>query len=243
MAGTVSPSSRVAPRPARTPAGAPERSRGAALAPRRERRPERHAPARSRRHGRGRRGRPRASRQLRAIRLAGVLDRLLRGRAWVALIGVLLTGIVFLNVALLELNGGIARMDAKAAELKRENAALRMRVARLGSSERIQQAAAGRGFVPSEPGKVGYLVPRWGDVARAARALEDWRLPPPATGVSPSPGGAGLGAATASPPAGGASTGEVGGARASAGASPGVPGVAATPSGAQAAQGAGQGLP
>jgi cell division protein FtsL len=126
--------------------------------------------------------------RVRAIRPGALLDRLLRGRAWVALTAVLLVGIVFLNVNLLELNGSIARMDTRAAELKRENAALRMRIARLGSSERIQAAAAGLGFVPAEPGRVGYLTASGANAARAARALEAWRAPRPPGQAAPGQG-------------------------------------------------------
>lgn len=101
-----------------------------------------------------------------------LIDRLLRGRAWVVCVGALLAGIVFLNVSLLELNGGIARVDARAAALKRENAELRSRVAELGSSERIQQAALARGFALPAPGDVRYLKAREGaDGRRAARLL------------------------------------------------------------------------
>jgi len=143
-----------------------------------------------RRHGARTRRAPRWLWRVRSLRLAPVVDRSLRGRAWVALVGLLLTGVVFLNVSLLELNSGIARTDARAADLRRENAVLRMRVARLGSSERIQRAAAGRGFVPARPGQVGYLRPHKGDAARAARALENWRASEPAR-----PPGSGGGAA------------------------------------------------
>jgi hypothetical protein len=109
-----------------------------------------------------------------------LVDRLLRGRVWVALITALLTGIVFLNVALLELNGRIARTDLRVSELRGENAVLRLRVARLGSSERIRRAAEARGFVLAPPGQVGYLALRPGAAERAARALERWRSPSPA---------------------------------------------------------------
>lgn len=141
--------------------------------------PARPAPApaplrpRTRRAAKRTRG-TRIGNRIRAIRPDILLDRLLRGRLWVALIALLLTGIVFLNVALLEINGSIARMDARASELRRDNSALRMRVARLGSSERIQRTAADRGFVAPPPGEVGYLVGRPGDAAAAARALERW---------------------------------------------------------------------
>jgi cell division protein FtsL len=138
--------------------------------------PARPGPAPPRpRHGAAKRARgTRVGNRIRSIRTDLLVDRLLRGRLWVALIALLLTGIVFLNVALLEVNGSIARMDARAAELRRDNSALRMRVARLGSSERIQRSAADRGFTATPPGEVGYLVSRPGDAAAAARALERW---------------------------------------------------------------------
>ncbi|HEV2771942.1 MAG TPA: hypothetical protein VGV57_03825 [Thermoleophilaceae bacterium] len=117
-----------------------------------------------------------------------LLDGLLRGRVWVALIAVLLTGIVFLNVALLELNGGIARTDARLSELRGENAVLRLRVARLASSERIRRAAEARGFRTAPPGEVGYLGLRADDAERAARALEHWRSSSPAAAPAASLG-------------------------------------------------------
>ena len=160
-----------------------------ALRPSHERRPggparpaPKPAPARRRppvTRGRG----TRLGNRIRSIRPGVLADRLLRGRLWVPLIGVLLTGIVFLNVALLEVNGSIARMDTRSAELRRDNAALRMRVARLGSSERIQRSAAGRGFVAAVPGEVGYLSAQPGDAPAAARALERW--PPPRPSPAP----------------------------------------------------------
>jgi hypothetical protein len=117
---------------------------------------------------------------------------------------VLLAGIVFLNVALLEVNGSIARMDTRAADLARENSALRMRVARLGSSERIQREAAGRGFVAAAPGRVTYLNAGPGDAVVAARALERWPEPqrpansPSNTAATAAPGGSAPEAASAS---------------------------------------------
>ena len=88
------------------------------------------------------------------------LDGILRGRAWVFVIGVLLAGIVFLNVSVLELNRGIASTTAKTDELQRANSTLRDRVAKLDSAERIQRLAEARGFVLPQPGDVTYLDPR-----------------------------------------------------------------------------------
>jgi len=104
---------------------------------------------------------------------AGVLDRLLRGRIWIACIATLLAGVVFLNVSLLEMNRGITQDAERAAELRRDNAELRLRVAELASSERIQAAAAARGFVLPAPGDVHYLERRRGDGRRAAALITE----------------------------------------------------------------------
>jgi cell division protein FtsL len=87
---------------------------------------------------------------------ARVLDALLTGRVWIALVGVLLAGIVFFNVDLLQMNREITRMADRAAQLKRHNARLRLDVARLASSERIQEAAAQLGLVFPAPDEVRY---------------------------------------------------------------------------------------
>jgi cell division protein FtsL len=89
-----------------------------------------------------------------------VLDALLRGRAWIALVGVLLAGIVFFNVDLLRLNREIASTSEQSAALGRANSRLLLELARLGSSERIQKAAAERGLVLPAPGDVRYLRAR-----------------------------------------------------------------------------------
>jgi hypothetical protein len=96
------------------------------------------------------------------------LDGILRGRAWVALVGALLAGIVFLNVSVLELNRGIAENSAKTDKLEIRNSKLRGRVAKLDSAERIQQLAEARGFVLPLPGDVTYLKPRTARDAKLA---------------------------------------------------------------------------
>jgi cell division protein FtsL len=100
-----------------------------------------------------------------------VLDRLLRGPAYIAVIGILLAGIVFFNVDVLELNHGIARTDTRATQLKRENAALTLQLAKLGSSERIQRMALERGLALPQPGDVRYLRAHREDAARALRVM------------------------------------------------------------------------
>ena len=71
---------------------------------------------------------------------AGLLDRLLRGRVWVFLIGTLLVGIVFFNVDVLRLNRTIAATTEKATKLKQENARLVLEQARPG----VERAHPGR---------------------------------------------------------------------------------------------------
>jgi len=93
-------------------------------------------------------------------RTGSVLDALLSGRGWIALVFVLLAGIVFFNVDLLQMNREIARNADRISALKRENARLLVDEARLASSERIQEAAAQLGFVLPAPGEVRYLKAR-----------------------------------------------------------------------------------
>ena len=88
---------------------------------------------------------------------ARILDTLLSGRIWIGLIGVLLAGIVFFNVDLLQMNREITQMADKATQIKRENDRLRHDYARLASSERIQEAAAALGLVYPAAGEVRYL--------------------------------------------------------------------------------------
>ena len=109
---------------------------------------------------------------------AAILDALLYGRAWIALVFVLLAGIVFFNVDLLRMNREIAMTSERAQAVKLENARLRADLARLGSSERIQRVAAQRGLVLPAPSEVRYLrSDRRVDASRAAARLRKERAP------------------------------------------------------------------
>ena len=83
----------------------------------------------------------------------------------------------------------------RAAALKRENGRLRLDVAKLASSERIQEAAARLGLVLPAPGEVRYLKARPGlDARRAARRITEptdlFSVPAPAAAVPPVTAGA-----------------------------------------------------
>jgi cell division protein FtsL len=116
-------------------------------------------------------------------RVAALLDALLHGRGWIGLVGVLLVGIVFFNVDLLQINRSIATTTRHAATVRQENARLRLEVARLASTERIQRTAADRGLVLPAPGDVRYLRANPSvDGLRAAK-----RVGPPRPQAAPTP--------------------------------------------------------
>jgi hypothetical protein len=93
-------------------------------------------------------------------RTGGVLDALLAGRGWIALVFVLLVGIVFFNVDLLRMNREIAANADRISALNRHIARDRLDVARLASTQRIQESAAQLGLVQPAPGEVRYLKAR-----------------------------------------------------------------------------------
>ena len=117
-------------------------------------------------------------------RTGSMLDALLSGRGWIALVFVLLAGIVFFNVDLLQMNRDIARDADRISALKRENARLLVDEARLASSERIQESAAQLGLVLPAPGEVRYLKARpTRDAGQAVKRITEPNL----TYVAPEP--------------------------------------------------------
>jgi hypothetical protein len=195
----------MSPAPAR--AAAPDRRHGArrgAAAPRVPRRVS--GPARPRMVATGgavalpRPGGGQAALGRRALRRAlalvdhPLLVRLLTGRAWIALIGCALIGIVFMQVSLLKLNAGIGRSVERAAVLDRENADLRDVVSRLGSDERLQAEAAKMGLELPPAGAVTFL----GRNGHRVGGDADIAL---ATGTATGPQPAGVGAGQLAPTA------------------------------------------
>jgi hypothetical protein len=190
----MSPSSAARPTPARKPArAAPSRRRAGdrrsrPVAPRVPRRVS--GPARAPARGRAQtapRNRPTglAVAVVRAARFASTLpdrrlvDGLVRGRGWIALVGFLLMGIVAMQVSLLKLNAQIGRDVERSASLERRNGELRAEVSRLQSGERIQDRAGALGMVMPPAGAVSYVRDRAGlDAAAAAAALRAGRLAP-----------------------------------------------------------------
>jgi hypothetical protein len=156
--------------PARTPAGRSASARTAAARPSAATRvaptqltllggavalprPQRARPARPESLG------PRLLRWLGALAEHRVLDRLLRGRTWIALVAAGLIGLVFMQVSLLKLNAGMGAAVERSAVLERENAVYRAKVSELESNDRIQQKALEAGMVLPAAGEVRFLGP------------------------------------------------------------------------------------
>jgi cell division protein FtsL len=101
-----------------------------------------------------------------------LIDRLVRGRAWLVLITGALIGIVTLQLALLKLNGGVGRTLQAQAQLQRENASLSIENSELAEADRVQTRAAQMGmeFASSTALRSLAANPRV-DVRRAASVL------------------------------------------------------------------------
>ncbi|MGZ4292041.1 MAG: hypothetical protein ACXVQQ_05550 [Gaiellaceae bacterium] len=97
------------------------------------------------------RPRPRSRARVRRARARG-------GILWIAVGGILLAGVVFVNVAVLQLNLRLDTANADRSKLLAENASLQTQYSRLISSPRITAAATTRfGLVYKDPSEYGYV--------------------------------------------------------------------------------------
>jgi hypothetical protein len=179
----------------------------------------------------------RALRTARTLRDSHAVDRLVRGRVWIGLLGVLLIGLVGLNVSLLKLNAAAGRNAEWAKKLRVENADLRARVSRLHSAAHIQAEGRKQGLVMPAAADVHYLtvnpardahnaakrksfIAPWSDSDMVSAAPDPTTvapiLPPAQAPAAPAAGATGATGATTQtiPPAqtapGGAATGATG---------------------------------
>jgi hypothetical protein len=97
-----------------------------------------------------------------------LLDRIVRGRAWIPLLGVMLAGIVAMQVELLKLNASIGRSIQLGAALQSRNDTLRASVSSLSDAQRIERLASGMGMVMAGPTAVQFLDAHHVDPAKAA---------------------------------------------------------------------------
>jgi hypothetical protein len=87
------------------------------------------------------------------------------GLAWILAAGVLLAGIVALNVAVLRLNVALDHLNTERAQLRAGNQAIASQLSSAASSPRILSLAQNRlGLVPADPATTTYV-----DLSRGPR--------------------------------------------------------------------------
>ena len=102
---------------------------------------------------------------------SGLVVRMTRGRAWIAVLGVLLVGIVGLNVATLSFAASAGKIDAQITALEKENSMLESREAQKFSTAQVRSKGAELGLAmptTEEPGLIEYDP---ADIATAAARL------------------------------------------------------------------------
>ncbi len=102
---------------------------------------------------------------------SGLVVRLTRGRAWIAVLSVMLTGIVALNVLSLSLSASQGKISQQAQIFEQENSALRARLAVRLSSESVRRAAASLGMTEPVSTDIIYRNASGDSVRLAARRL------------------------------------------------------------------------
>ncbi|HXD63733.1 MAG TPA: hypothetical protein VNV17_03915, partial [Solirubrobacteraceae bacterium] len=167
-------------------------------APTRERTsPPRPRPSRSRRGARSAARAPwglRTAGYLRALPDHVLLDRIIRGRVWIPLLGVLLAGIVFMQVEVLKLNAGIGRSLERGSALQAQNELLRAGVSRLSDDQRIERIAAQLGMLMPSPEQLKFVGTGAGSTQRALSAIHapnstDFLAQLPTVGAATAPQG------------------------------------------------------
>ncbi|HEY2056106.1 MAG TPA: hypothetical protein VGH14_19400 [Solirubrobacterales bacterium] len=102
---------------------------------------------------------------------SGLIHRLTRGRAWIGVLGVLLVGIVALNVVTLSFAASSGKIDAKNTELSKENSMLQSRWAQKDGQARLRKEAGKLGLGMPTTAVPQLINAHAGDVREAAARL------------------------------------------------------------------------
>ncbi len=100
-----------------------------------------------------------------------LMVRMTRGRAWIGVLGILLAGIVGLNVITLSLAASAGQIDQNIQALDQENSILRSRDAQKSGSARVRHDAVALGLTAASADEVNYLRASPRDVTTAAQRL------------------------------------------------------------------------
>jgi cell division protein FtsL len=99
-----------------------------------------------------------------------LLDRLIGGRAWIAVIAFALIGIVGMQLWVVKLGVGIGRAVEHTQLLQQENSVLSAEDSALSSGERVERLALAKGMVPASPAALHFDTVRGPLDARLAAA-------------------------------------------------------------------------
>jgi len=102
---------------------------------------------------------------------SGLVVRMTRGRAWIGVLGLLLVGIVALNVATLSFAASAGQIDEQITTLEKENSMLGSREARDFSTARVRNQGAELGLAMPNIEAPAVIEFEPGDVATAASRL------------------------------------------------------------------------
>jgi hypothetical protein len=102
---------------------------------------------------------------------SSLIFRLAQGRAWIALLGVLLAGIVALNVFTLSLAATAGSVDQNVVALEKENSILRSRDAQRSGSGRVRHDAGALGLAMADVDEVTSIQASADDLAVAVQRL------------------------------------------------------------------------
>jgi hypothetical protein len=149
-----------------------------------------------------------------------LIDRLVRSRAWIPVLGVLLAGIVAMQVEILKLGSAMGHSVERASLLQTQNESLRASVAGLVDDQRIERLAVGMGMSMPRPESLVFLQARPG--GGLAKALANIHAPDP-TGFLGQLAAQAAAAAALMPPAPASTSGTAGSSGASSSAATAVP--------------------
>jgi len=157
-------------------AAAPARTVPARTAPARKTPARKQAPSRRRAPARRPGGQliPIAAGAATAVRQlpdSSLMVRMTSGRLWIGVLGVLLAGIVAVNVVTLSIAASAGHIDQNIQALEQENSILRGIDARRSGSARIRHDAAAAGLVTATTDQVGVVQTGPHDVSIAAQRL------------------------------------------------------------------------
>jgi len=102
---------------------------------------------------------------------SSLMVRMTRGRAWIAVLGVLLVGIVAVNVLTLSFSAAAGHIDQNITALEQENSLLGSRVAQRDGAARVRSEAAALGLAAAATDQIDGVKAGPHDVAVAAQRL------------------------------------------------------------------------